>query len=346
MGAMSSCKKDPVSSHCDTCKTDTTHHQCDTCNLNKDSLAHAFTWKEFSISGESNLVGVWVFGQNDIYIVGNALWHFDGTNFTNVPAIRNGSNTTLNGALSGFSIFAFDKIEFWMVSGSIAFHTSDGKYFDDIRPGNVNACWGSTPNDVFIIGNSGHIAHWDGTKFTDMPSGTTKDLSSVWGTSHNDVWATGWNSSAGTTVLLHYDGLSWTEDQFSTSGKINQYAIGSVWACDSAGVPTAVMAGTRVFHKTGSGPWRADTSEVGNSLGSGNYIGISVTGGTSSDLFAVGGWGFASHWNGKTWKKYDTLFDINNADYGAQGISMNGNTICIVGVKGGGSWVAIGTRKQ
>jgi len=328
---------------------------CDTCNLNqdslthvKDSLAHAFVWTEYinKMPGETSPSGAWIFGQNDIYIVANSLWHFDGTSFTIVPVYdRTFNNTPLN--LADDYIFALTKTDIWITaSGGEALHTTDGKYYDDYRFGGVNACWGTSSNDMFFVGNVGNIYHYDGSTFTPMTSNTTKDLRSVWGTSHNDVWATGWNSSAGTTVLLHYNGTSWAEDQFSSSGTINNYAIGTVWACDSLGHSIAVIAGTRVFHKTDNGAWRSDTSEVGNGLGGGTYIGIGAFGGTATDIMAVGGWGFVGHWNGKTWKQYPQFFDYSNNDYGAGGYSMNGNTVCIVGTKGGASWVLIGKRNQ
>lgn len=346
-GAFTSCKKDPVSSQCDTCKTDTTHHSCDTCNLNKDSLAHAFVWTEYidKMPGESNPTGVWVFGENDIYINGTYLWHFDGINFTRMSIIS--KQTGIGFDLAGFNNFAFSKTDFWLVGGSIALHTTDGKNADDNRPGGVlTACWGTSSSDMFFVGNGGLIYHYNGTKFDTMTSNTTKNLGSVWGTSHNDVWATGYNSSTDESILLHYDGNAWTEDQFSTSGKVKQYGIGTVWACDSSGHSIAVIAGTKVFHKTDNGPWRPDTSDLGNSLGSGSYVGIGAFGGTATDIFAVGGWGFVAHWNGKTWKKYNQFFDYSNSNYGAGGFSMNGNTACVIGIKSGASWVLVGQRSQ
>jgi hypothetical protein len=168
-----------------------------------------------------------------------------------------------------------------------------------------------------------------------MSSPTTKDLRDVWGTSHNDVWATGYNSSTDESVLLHYDGVSWTEDEFSTSGKVRDFGIGSVWAVDSAGHKVAIIAGTRVFRKTDNGIWRKDSAEIGNSLGGGQYIGIGVRGSTTNDLMTLGGWGFASHWNGKSWHKYNELYNYNDPTFGIEGFSMKGNT----------AWIAVGRRK-
>src|SRR5258706_14929509 len=95
-GAFSSCKKDPVSPKtCDTCTKpcDTCTKPCDTCNLNRDSLAHAFVWKEYTIPGLPAGTGVSVFGPNDMIIVAYNLYHFDGTKFVDMHPIRNGSNT-------------------------------------------------------------------------------------------------------------------------------------------------------------------------------------------------------------------------------------------------------------
>jgi hypothetical protein len=142
----------------------------------------------------------------------------------------------MDGGLSGFSIFAFSQADYWLVHGSIAFHTSDGTHFDDNRKGAVNACWGTKSSDMFFVGNGGHIFHYDGTNFTDMTSNTTKDLHSVWGTSSNNVWAGGSNLSTGSVVLLHYDGHLWTNIDLSLVGQFGCAgceSVASVWVVDS-----------------------------------------------------------------------------------------------------------------
>ena len=146
-------------------------------------------------------------------------------------------------------------------------------------------------------------------------------------------------------MLIHYDGNSWTEDPFSISQSTRNYGIGAVWSFDSAGHKFTAISGTRVLRKTDNGSWRLDTSALKNELPSGGYIGIGISGNTSNDMMALGGWGFVAHWNGKTWKRYDQLLDYNNPFYGAAAFSMKGNTACAVGVKSGNSWVAIGRRK-
>src|SRR3569832_795869 len=122
-GMCTSCKHsttppDDTTHKCDTCE-DTV--KCDTCNIDKDSAAHAFMWKEFTIPSEGILTGVWTFGPNDMIIVGGNLWHFDGTTFQDMLPVRDGSNITLDGVFCGFSIFALTKKEFWLTYAGSAF---------------------------------------------------------------------------------------------------------------------------------------------------------------------------------------------------------------------------------
>jgi hypothetical protein len=283
-------------------------------------------------------------------IVANSLWHFDGTNFTDLHPIRNGSNTPMDGGLSGFNIFAFSQTDYWLFDGN-AFHTSDGMNFDDFRPGIfITACWGTSSHDMFFVGRSGIIFHYDGTKFTQMTSNTTKDLHSVWGTNDNNLWASGFNSQTAESVLLHYDGNNWTnQDLTQLGGKIGVGGdgVGAVWICDSLSHKKVFVGGGYLYRETDNNSWIRDSAITGNSLIDGSFIAMNfIRGNTSSDYMCAGDWGFVSHWNGKTWKRYDIIFNSGDPDYGTQAFHFKTNTACIVGFKDGQSWVAFGTRKQ
>jgi photosystem II stability/assembly factor-like uncharacterized protein len=68
----------------------------------------------------------------------------------------------------------------------------------------LNDVWGSSADDVFVVGYGGTILHYDGADWESMVSGTSAALLSLWGTGPNDVYAVGENGT-----LLHYDGLRW-----------------------------------------------------------------------------------------------------------------------------------------
>jgi hypothetical protein len=66
---------------------------------------------------------------------------------------------------------------------------------------NLSGVWGSSGSNVFAVGDGGTILHYDGRTWSAMSSGTTESLFGVWGTSATDVFAVG-----ATGTILHYDG--------------------------------------------------------------------------------------------------------------------------------------------
>jgi len=67
---------------------------------------------------------------------------------------------------------------------------------------NYSAIWGASSTDVFAVGTSGTIQHYDGAGWGSMSSGTTNDLYGVWGTSTSDVFAVGDSGTILTTTGL------------------------------------------------------------------------------------------------------------------------------------------------
>ncbi len=353
-GSFSSCRYNPVVNHpCDTC-----NKPCDTCNINRDSLvhiqdslSHAFTWTEYlnaiPSDADNHFSGVWVFGPNDIIICGASLWHFDGMNFTIIPAMDATHHVLLTGGLSGDGIFAFSKTDFWVTApGGEALHTGDGLNFDDFRFGGVNACWGISSNDMFFVGNGGSIYHYDGMKFDTMKSNTTQNIGYIWGTDDNNIWACNTNIMTGEQNLLHYNGSQWTSDPFANSADALFSGLYSVWTIDSAGHQDVVASGNYVFRKTDNNPWRKDVyvpNKLPDSLSYASLFGL--CGNSANDMWA-GSWnGWAGHWNGKTWMRYDSIYDPKNQQFHTFAVSSKGNTVCMVGDKNGQKWIAVGTRK-
>lgn len=91
--------------------------------------------------------------------------------------------------------------------------------------------WGSGPSDVFSVGQSGVILHFDGSEWTQQLAGTASDLISLWGTGPNEVVAVGGRA---TGVIARYDGQAWE------SAKIGMLpGLNGVWL-DAAGEGFAV----------------------------------------------------------------------------------------------------------
>jgi hypothetical protein len=85
---------------------------------------------------------------------------------------------------------------------------------DEATPdNNLTDVWGFNQDDIYVVGFNGTILHYDGSQWTKMESGTTADLTGVWGyvlvdeqdqPIRTDVFAVG---SQGT--ILRFDGQTW-----------------------------------------------------------------------------------------------------------------------------------------
>jgi len=144
--------------------------------------------------------------------------------------------------------------------------------------------WGSSANDIFVVGYGGTILHFNGSTWETMDSGTTSAIKSVWGRSGSDVFAVGYSGT-----ILHYNGTTW---QTMSSGTTNH--LEGVWGSSGNEVIAVGWAGT-VLRYNGS-TWNAMTAP---------YYGYhSIWGSSANDIFAVGTDGTNSviaHYNGTAW---------------------------------------------
>lgn len=53
----------------------------------------------------------------------------------------------------------------------------------------LSAVWGSSANDVWVVGSGGTALHWDGADWTTTSVGSLYSLYAIWGSGPNDVWA-------------------------------------------------------------------------------------------------------------------------------------------------------------
>ena len=158
--------------------------------------------------------------------------------------------------------------------------------------------WGTSPSDVFVVGNStdssvGVIDHYDGSGWSTVwessalaPSLDGLALSGVWGSSPTDVFVVGegWGSAGRREVILHYDGNSWSLMDGGTT-----YGLASVWGSSPSDVfavgggwvaPEYTEYRGVILHYDGTSWSHMATGEVSGLSG--------VWGSSSTDVFAVG----------------------------------------------------------
>jgi hypothetical protein len=113
------------------------------------------TWTEINDTAVEKPVGLWGFGANDVWAVGDfsTLAHWDGTAWTDTLPMNN------------------DRFE--------EDHAS---------------VWGAAPDDVWAVGDFGAISHWDGAHWSQVQYGAFPYypfLTKVHGSSPDNVWAVG-----------------------------------------------------------------------------------------------------------------------------------------------------------
>jgi hypothetical protein len=64
--------------------------------------------------------------------------------------------------------------------------------------------WGSGTADVWAVGESGAVVHWDGKAWTQVHVGTNVVLRGVWAAGPKDAWIVGDDS-----VILRWNGAAW-----------------------------------------------------------------------------------------------------------------------------------------
>jgi hypothetical protein len=212
-------------------------------------------------------------------------------------------SATTYGANHLYSVWGTSASDIFAVGNSGVILHFDGSSLSTMTSGTtryLRGVWGSSASDVFVVGTLGTIRHYDGVAWTSMDSGTTSDLHGIWGTSPSDVFAVGVGG-----IILHYDGSTWSP---MSSGSTNW--LRAVWGTSGSDVFVVGNSGT-ILHYDGSA-WTLVTSGT-----SGNLCGI--WGSSSSDVFVVGASGITLHYNGSAWAVMAS--GTTNTLYGVWGTS-------------------------
>jgi len=185
------------------------------------------TWSKMSSGTTQTLRGVWGNSGTNVFAVGGGV--------SDCVIVRyNGTNwspmTIPTDAKYLSDVWGTTSgTDVFAVGGSgIIVHYNGTSWHTDINIGyGLLGVWGSSATDVFVSAYyQGHILHYNGTSWSSMSSGTTKSLPDVWGSSGNDVFVVGY-----TGTILHYTSGTWST---MTSGTTNN--LNGVWGSSDSNV--------------------------------------------------------------------------------------------------------------
>jgi WD40 repeat protein len=284
-------------------------------------------------NGANEFSAVTAISANDVWAVGNtsngtsgngtSTMHWDGSQWKVVPN---------PGAGSPRAIAAIASDDVWVVGGSSTMHWNGTEWSSIVMatPGDsngveLNGVAAVAANDVWAVGSHQRstagdltlIEHWDGTKWSVVPSPnvepnagpTINRLSAIAAVSANDIWAVGYSYNGGQTLTLHWDGAQWSvvpspslPDQ-NYLGAVAAVSSNDVWAVGSHG--TLQAPELLIMHWDGIKWAIASTPDVGPAPGLSGVAAIS-----SNNVWAVGSSynmdngesvTITVHWDGAQW---------------------------------------------
>ena len=327
-----------------------------------ETTSHNFTWQSWTFGQQSSsvLYDVAIIDENNIWAVGeiytedsytydslgnwidpyNAV-HWNGNNWELVRIYYNynGSNTWSPIR----TILAFSSNDIWFSAGihwnGINFIT---KPMNINFPYLINKMWGTSSSDFYIVGNSGSMAHYNGTTWTQIESGTTLHLTDIYGDSKGNIYAAGVNISEVKGVLLKGN----YQNNFSPMiyGEIiNQNELfqklygelSSVWIDNN----NTIYTGGNLLYNYKNNQWDYVRSLPENYIG-GNpgtyYRGFiySIRGNANNDYVIAGDRNTLKHFNGLSWQQIGLSYNPSSPIIWFS-VNVKNNTIVAAGTENG-----------
>jgi len=329
-----------------------------------DTTSHFFSYQTFELgeplTGNSSILyDVALIDANNIYAVGEIyildslrqtilynVAHWNGNDWelkkVYFPTVCGDTSLT---PYPSRAIYAFDDGKIWMSSSGdkIAILENGNQINKFCLPASVamsiNRIWGTSSNDLYIVGNNGKIAHYQNGTWQQISSGTELALTDVFGSEQGEVYATGVNISEVKGVLLkgNSNGFSiMINSEVIDESELFQklYGIlGTVWLDEH----NTIYTGGSFLFRYKNNEWNYVTSLPENFIG-GNpgayYRGVisSIKGNASNDYIIAGGRNTLKHFNGVTWEQLGLPYDPQSPIVWRI-VKMKNNTAVAVGFK-------------
>lgn len=326
-----------------------------------DTTSHEFSWQSWEfgeITNQSTLYDAAIIDENNIWAVGeiymldslgrpdpnayNAV-HWDGTKWE-LKRIYTYSSCNPVDYAPLKAVWVFSDTNIVVTSGgSIGWYNGKTNRPDcTIRPlltGSLNKLWGSSSEDLYAVGNNGNIAHYNGTSWTKIESGTELSLSDISKNSRNAIFVCGGNLAYAKGIILKSDdGKNFSKfvegDNIPESQLFNPKLYGSfssIWVDEN----NTLYSGGNILFQNKLNHWSYVKSLPENYIG-GNpgvyyrgYI-TRVKGTASNDMWIAGDRNTVRHFNGITWQQIGLPYNPN-IDLVWRGIDCSENITVIAG---------------
>ena len=317
-----------------------------------DTTSHNFTFQSWTFGENSSsvLYDVAIINENNIIAVG-AIYMNDSLGQPDPNAYNvvrwDGSEWTIGRiAFTGGchiiyppirAIWSFSENDIWFASGGSLVHYDGENYNNDCRMnsmlnGAINKIWGSSSNDLYVVGNNGTLIRFNGTLWLKMQSGTGLPIRDIFG--------------AINTHKNKYEILCVADSYGSPDGsKVLSIKNGGVHEIWNDGLPYGLDAiwfvPNRKYIVVGDGLWETrvlDTNLVRQSILPALHK-TAIRGQNLNDIIVGGAFWLFAHWNGANWQTY---FPITSGSFTA--VEIKNNIIAAVGGVNSKAAVVLGRR--
>jgi len=237
----------------------------------------------------SNLASVGDFGFGAF--AGTGTWESE-TSPTPIPPLNQPGTCEPGEVRSVWGSFELTA-QWWAVGASGGLYSSsNGFIWTQLCPSitgitsNLADIWGRADNDVYAVGDSATVLHYDGTGWSTLSLPVQSDLRAVWTAPNADVFI------AGEDGVHRYDGTS------VSTGLVGEgVSIRALWGADTSNV-VAVGDGGAIYRWNGS-DWSKEALATDADL-------KAVWGRSFDDIYAVGEAGSAYRFDGERWSPMKT----------------------------------------
>lgn len=206
--------------------------------LGRERPDSQWVWENPAPLGDPWIRGGWVLGARDAWVVGErgTVLRWQGK-WSRVP---------VSGTDDLLGIWAVASDDVWAVGANCTVLRWQGRAFtkhtlDGCEKRALRGVGGSSAKDVWVVGEGGFIAHFDGTRWTPA-KGTRRSLAAVWAASPTDAWAVG-------SEVTHWDGRSWSAVELPGANP-GSIPLRGVWSSGPDDV--WVVGGRKTMHWNGS----------------------------------------------------------------------------------------------
>jgi hypothetical protein len=327
--------------------------------LTMDTTSHNFTWETFEFGGGSYscFSDVAIISPDNIWAVGeihtedtdqwnedSTEWidsynaaHWDGEKWELKRITVNFRGSLITPPLDG--VFAFSPTDIWFV-GSLPIY-GDGVDWEifDVRQItgsdlSLTKMWGTSSNDMYFIGRSGSIAHYNGLNWRKISSGTDLDFYSIYG-DYNDQ-TNSWEVIALASDIFHSRERVIIKIENSRALPISSYPMS--WSMSGLW-----FIANKKYYVTGNGIYQKKNLEEESwkeLMNFSPYYIYEILGTGLNDIFTLGACQEIMHFNGLTWSRVRPI----SCEGSYAGISIQDNIIAIAGSYRGKGTILVGNR--